>query len=147
MVRIERSDALLPKVGNREEHRVETNERRKYNRFKARDDALVMIPTGSEPSYGFLVDISTDGISFEYFPVDDLIGDAGKLNIILDESGRRFNNLRFKNISDIEISEPHYSPVIMRRRGVQFVGLTTEQQSNLENFIIVSILETVHTRQ
>jgi len=147
MVKVERSDVLLPVMQNREENSVEPHERRKYNRFKARDDALVMIPTGSDPSFGFLVDISTDGISFEYIPVDDMLGDAGELNIILEESGRRFNNLRFRNISDFEVSEPHYSPVIMRRRGAQFVNLTTEQQSDLENFIIVSIREAVHPRQ
>ncbi len=145
-MRVERSDVLLPIVENREENRVETYERRQYNRFRARNDALVMIPTESAPSYGFLVDISTGGISFEYIPVDDTTADTEELNIMLDESGRRFNNLRFKNISDFEISESHYSPVIMRRRGVQFVDLTTEQQSNLENFIIVSILETLQTR-
>ena len=146
MVKVERNDVLLPIAGKREENRVGTRERRKYYRFKARDDALVMIPTGSDPSFGFLVDISTDGISFDYIPVDDLLGDAGKLNIILEESGRRFDNLRFRNISDVEVSEPHYSPVIMRRRGAQFVNLTTQQQSDLENFIIVNVLETVSPR-
>lgn len=125
----------------------ETLERRQYNRFRARDDALVMIPTTSEPLYGFLMDISTGGISFEYIPVGDTSVDAPALDIILDGSGRRFNSLPFKNISDFEISEPYYSPVIMRRRGVQFVGLSTEQQSKLEDFIIVSILETVRSRQ
>ena len=87
------------------------------------------------PSYGFIVDISRGGISFEYIPVDDTIVDNNVLDIILDDTGRRFNSLPFQSISDIEIPDPCYSPVIMRRRGVQFVNLTTQQQFDLENFI------------
>ena len=57
------------------------------------------------------------------------------LDIILNDTGRRFNSLPFQSISDIEIPDPCYSPVILRRRGVQFVDLTSHQQSDLENFI------------
>ena len=126
---------MLLQEENRKEHRVETYERRQFNRIKARNDAYVIFPTTSVPLYGFIVDISRGGISFEYIPVDDAMIETDVLDIILGDTGRRFNSLPFQSISDIESPDPCYSPVVLRRRGVQFVDLTTAQQSDLENFI------------
>jgi len=126
---------LLQREKNRKEYRVETFERRQHNRIKARNNAYVIFPTTSAPLYGFIVDISRGGISFEYIPLDDAMVDADVLDIILGDTGRRFNSLPFQSIFDIEVPDPCYSPVVLRRRGVQLVGLTPQQESDLENFI------------
>ena len=125
----------------KEKYREEPLERRRYTRFKAKDDAVVLISTPAERLYGFLLDISTGGISFEYIPVSKDQIETKEVNIILDGSNLRFDRLLSKSISDIEIEESNYTPVKMRRRGVQFVGLTNEQLSNLEWFIQDSALE------
>ena len=126
---------------------METYERRRYNRFAARNDAIVVIPSKSESLYGFLVDISTGGISFEYIPIDNTVVDAKELDIVLDDAGKSFSRLPFKSISDFEISDPYYTPVIMRRRGVQFVDLAEEQRTYLEDFIRKNVLETDQSHQ
>ena len=116
-------------------------ERRQYTRFKAKEDAVVIISTQSAKLYGFMVDISKGGISFEYIPSNDEMIDTKELNIVLDGTGLRFDRLPSKSVSDFELQEEDYTPVKMRRQGVQFVGLTKEQVSNLEWFIQDSALE------
>ena len=110
-------------------------ERRQYDRFRSGDNACVVIPTHPDRFYGFLVDISKGGVSFEYIPFDEPIKDANELDIIMDGTGVRFNRLPVKSISDFEIQDHEYSPVRMRRRSVQFTDLTPDQISTLEGFI------------
>jgi len=126
---------LLSREEDRKEYRVKTYERRQHNRIKARNNAYVIFPTTSATLYGFIVDISRGGICFEYIPLDDSVVDADVLDIILSDTGRRFNSLPFQSISDTEIFDPCYSPVVFRRRAVKFIDLTPQQQSDLENFI------------
>ncbi len=124
-----------------EKYREETHERRQHTRFKAKTDAVVLISTPSGKLYGFLLDISAGGISFEYIPVSENEITTKEMHVILDGSNLRFDRLPSKSISDFEIEDTFYTPVKMRRRGVQFIGLTREQLSNLEWFIQDSALE------
>jgi hypothetical protein len=125
----------------------ETAERRRYARSRAKEGAIVVIPTNSEKLYGFLVDISKGGISFDYIPVGGEPIEADTLNIILDDIGLRFEGLPFKFISDLEVIDEYYSPVRMRRKSGQFVGLTAQQLSSLEYFIQNSAQELPRTIQ
>ena len=131
----------------RKQDTLETSEKRRYTRSKAKDGAIVIIPTNSEKLYGFLVDISKGGISFDYIPVGDEPIEADTLNIVLDDIDLRFDGLPFKFISDFEIIDEYYSPVRMRRKSGQFVGLTTQQLSSLEYFIQNSAQELPRTIQ
>jgi len=132
---------LLLREENGKEYRVETYEKRQNSRFRARNDAYVIFPTATVPSYGFILNIGIGGVCFEYIPIDDTAVDSRVLDIVLDDSVRRFNNLPFKIIFDIEVADPCYSPVTMRRRGVEFVNLTAQQQSDLEDFIYQNVVE------
>lgn len=128
---------MIPK----EKYREEPLERRRHTRFKAKDDAVVLISTPREKLYGFLLDISAGGISFEYIPVSTAQIETKEMNVILDGSNLRFDRLPSIRVSDFEIDDTSYTPVKLRRRGVQFVGLTNEQLSNLEWYIQDSALE------
>lgn len=122
-------------------YREELAERRRYTRYKSKEDAFVLISSESNNLYGFLVDISKGGISFEYIPEKEDMLEPKELKIILDGTNLRFDRLSSISISDIEINDPLYTPVNIRRRSVQFVGLTQEQLSNLEWFLQGSELE------
>jgi hypothetical protein len=126
---------------------VETAERRRHTRSKAKEGAIVVIPTNSEKLYGFLIDISKGGISFDYVPVDEELIETDTLNIVLDDIGLRFDGLPFKSISDFEIIDEYYSPIRMRRKSGQFIGLTAKQLSSLEYFIQNSAQELPQTVQ
>lgn len=126
---------------------IETAERRRHTRSKAKEGAIVIIPTNSEKLYGFLIDISRGGISFDYIPVGEEPIEADTLNIVLDDIGLRFDGLPFKSISDFEIIDKYYSPVRMRRKSGRFVGLTTKQLSSLDYFIQNSAQELPRTIQ
>ena len=131
----------------RKQDMLETAERRRYTRSRAKDGAIVVIPTNSEKLYGFLVDISKGGISFDYIPVGEEPIEADTLNIVLDDIGLRFDGLPFKSVSDFEIIDEYHTPVRMRRISGRFVGLTTQQISSLEYFIQSSVQELPQTIQ
>lgn len=128
-------------VSQNKTYREALDERRQFTRYRSKADAFVLISSESNKLYGFLVDISKGGISFEYIPEKEDMLEPKELKIVLDGTNLRFDSLSSISISDIEINDPLYTPVNIRRRSVQFVDLTQEQLSNLEWFLQGSELE------
>ena len=102
---------------------------------------MVVIPAQPEKLYGFLVDISTGGIAFEYIPADGAFVDSEKLNIVIEGNVLGFEDLPVKSVSDVELVEDDYTPVKMRRRSVRFTSLSEEQVLHLESLIQSTALE------
>ncbi len=107
---------------------------RGFKRFPAREGAFAVITAPRK--LGQILDISKSGLSFTY--IGEKKGpkkDTG-LDIFLSGIGFNSRNIPYKTISDFEIeSKVEFSSVKMRRCGVKFRQLHSEQISQIEAFL------------
>jgi hypothetical protein len=118
-------------------------ERRKNNRFKAKKGPLVeflkprlfnlgkprIVKTAS------IVDISKEGLSFEYVDKNMWSLDFNELYIGDSIDEIKIEKVPFKVVSDFSISRIQNS-TFLRRCGVKFGELTAEQKAQLHYFIL-----------
>ncbi len=111
------------------------NERRKHQRFNVQGRAFVMIgPSDSRKLY-HIIDISQGGLAFRYF-IDNQELEKETLELgILSGQNIYVEHLSSRTVFDSYYSEnePHY--IKMKRRSVQFLDLTPEQNTQLIAFI------------
>jgi len=108
---------------------------RKEKRYLVKDEAFA---ASDDPvrEVGQILDISMGGLAFCYLEDGERSEEIFDLNIFLTEHRFFLGKLRVKIISDFEMqNEDPYSLIRMRRRGVQFRNLTSEQKSDLRSFI------------
>jgi hypothetical protein len=109
-------------------------ERRAHERFQVPVGVFV----GFRPDntrLGEIIDISLSGLSFRYLASGGPSNGSRRLKIFLAERGFCLDDLPFETVSDVGIYEIPFTPVTMRRSGVQFERLTEGQVSRLEYFI------------
>ena len=110
-------------------------ERRKYDRYRAKDGGLVFIR--SEPAViGKIVDISMGGIAFYYDGNVNQIIDEYEIFILFADDSFFMDIDRFRTVVDFEIvddTEANYCP--LRKRGVEFGKLNISQKDHLEYFL------------
>jgi CRISPR/Cas system-associated protein Cas10 (large subunit of type III CRISPR-Cas system) len=115
----------------KEEHR----ERRKYQRFRAKDGALIELRS-HRGKLGEIIDISKGGLSFRYIDIGDRPKGSFEVDIFLKETSFRLEKVPAKTVSDLKTTQYFpYSSTKTRRQGVQFGELTRDQISKLEHFI------------
>jgi len=107
-------------------------ERRKNKRFKAAYGAYAVL--GPETSkLGQIKDISMGGLAFKYLADEARSNGAGELDIIIRQNGFCVKSIPIQTVSDFELArENALSTVPIRRQGVQFGELTSNQTSQLE---------------
>jgi hypothetical protein len=111
-------------------------EHRKRKRFQ--------VPTGTyialRPDYikvGQIIDISVDGLAFDYVGHDKKSStESRELDILMLDSAFHLYKIPCRIISDLKTyqSPPGFT-ISMRRCGVQFGGLTAYQSGRLKYFI------------
>ncbi len=110
-------------------------ERRQWKRFKVAEGAFAALINHSN-KLGQIRDISKKGLSFRYIDNQEGNSEARELKIILSNGGLCLEGVPFKEVTDFEIkSEFSFSSIRMRRIGLEFGKLTTEQHSRLNTFI------------
>ncbi len=114
------------------------HEQKRSNRFKVNGGIFVALrPQTHSSRLGSLLDISKEGLSFQY-PVNCnlCLKSFTELDIFVSGEGAYLNDLPIKIISDIAISteDPFYSTT-MKRFGVQFDDLSLKQTERIETFI------------
>jgi hypothetical protein len=108
-------------------------ERRKFTRFTPKDGTMAV----NSHALGPVVDISMGGLSFRYTddkkedPMTDLFGIfLGSDNILIDR-------IQSQIVSDkVTTQGTSFLQTRSRQRSIQFVRLTTDQQKDLESFIL-----------
>lgn len=109
-------------------------ERRRHRRFQVPVGVFVGFrPDNSR--LGEIIDISLGGLSFRYLASGGPSNGSRRLNIFLTERGFCLDDVPFETVSDVRTYQIPFTPVTMRRGGVQFEGLTENQTSRLEYFI------------
>ena len=85
---------------------------------------------------GRISNISMGGLAFRYIDSQAQSNESSVLDVLLADSGFYLENVSFKTISDIEISEDvPIDSVKMRQLRVQFKDLTPDQKLKLAYFI------------
>ena len=112
-----------------------TVEKRKYNRFKTRENIYVALVNDST-RVGQIMNISPGGLAFSYIGESVQIVDWYKMDIFLGRSRFYLKEIPFKIISDFSIENKNpFSTVLMRQCRGQFGPLTQEQKSQVDYLI------------
>jgi hypothetical protein len=110
-------------------------ERRKHRRLQVQDIAFAVLRDQGR-QLGQIMDISMDGLAFNYIAGGGNADSAFELDILLAYKGLYMKKIQFKTISDFQIANKSpFSPITMRRHGVKFGKLTPKQTFMLKNFI------------
>ncbi len=107
-------------------------ERRKHKRFRVHEDAYVIL---KPYTVGPLIDISMDGLTFEYVSIKEQSKMESELDIAKTNSAFSLRNVPCKTLSDFEVLDIPSNLLSIRRCSVQFRDLTQHQISKLEYFI------------
>jgi hypothetical protein len=110
------------------------DERRKRRRLCVQDGAFVIL-SPSDAGVGRLIDISIDGLSFDYVTTQEPSGEPTELEIFVTDSAFRLYKIPCRTITDLKTFEIPQSCTHRRRSGVQFGPLTEIQKSQIEYFI------------
>ena len=115
--------------------RRKLTDRRKYIRYRAKDHVYVNIRSQFDEEIGQLIDISKGGLSLNYPLNSDKTVSYDELGILssIDLATERIS---FETISDIEmLNQLNSGRLKLRRHGLQFKNLTSEQEAKLDYFI------------
>jgi hypothetical protein len=112
-------------------------ERRKFKRFKVRDEAYAMVTPLSEKR-GEIIDISRGGLALQYVVQEGHAEVASEidlyLHIFLKDISFCLLRIPIQTVSDFEIA-PEDASGTLRRRSVVFGSLSKNQMNDLEHFI------------
>ena len=115
---------------------------REHKRYRVPTNSYISLGS-DDPIMGQIMDISMGGIAFRCMGSEKL-PDESYLDIFLTEDDLCLSKVPFKTVSDYEIpntvlcktADPIPSSCrTMRRSGLQFGELTSDQQAQLEHFI------------
>ena len=111
-----------------------SDDRRKRKRLRVQDGVFVIL-SPSDAGVGRVIDISMDGLSFDYVTTQDPSGEPTELEIFVTDSAFRLYKIPCKTITDLKTFEIPQTRSHRRRVGIQFGDLTERQKSQMEYFI------------
>ena len=115
--------------------RNEHAEPRQNIRFKALDGVYVLFGSKPDQGLGFITDISSGGLSFEYIPTEETFKKTIEIDIISDDNNIRIEKVPCGKIYELELENEYYAPVQMHQVGVQFDEIEPKQIDNLVHLI------------
>lgn len=110
-------------------------ERRRLKRFKVKEGIFAVLMPDSQ-KLGQILDMGKGGLSFLYIDSGTAPDESRELDIFV--AGQKFYlaKLPVQIVSDIRIpNKIPINPIVIRRHGIQFRELTSDQASLLEAFI------------
>ncbi len=112
---------------------VETSERRRHKRFKVKDGALAFI--GSVP--GTIVDISEGGMTVRYVVLEKELNSPFQLDIFFGINDFYLPDVPGDVVNEgVDFPQPPFSAFYIKRLGIKFGELTSEQESQVKYFIL-----------
>jgi hypothetical protein len=117
------------------EYRMGSAEKRQRRRYKIREGALIVCDHRTGLELGDVIDLSRDGLSFEYFGTHVPVEKRGKMGILLWNSEFYIADLPYRIVSDHEITAEEGCPVPLRQCRVRFGLLSKDKITEIETFI------------
>ena len=112
-------------------------DRRRNQRFRIESGALVIFSRDAV-TLGQTVDMSMGGLAFSYVGQGELPRRSCIIEILLADDGFYLNNIGFETMWDLKTRTLPFSSMTMRRRGVKFIGLTGDQETQLETIFAIA---------
>lgn len=109
-------------------------EKREHPRFQVSNEALAILKP-HPIKLGQIINISEGGLAFQYLGDEKINASYVELDIFVSKSGRQFNAFPFKKVRDFQISSDYEKTTPIRQLCIQFKDLTSEQKSQLKDFI------------
>lgn len=103
-------------------------------RVRVGDSAFVSL-SASERRFWHILDISEGGLAFRYLPHLGLAEKDSELEIVTRDTAFSLENVPFRTVSDRLMEGAPGTYPQLRRRSVQFGGLTEQQANRLGRFI------------
>ena len=104
-------------------------ERREYKRFKIKKNVFA----ADSDRMGQIVDLSMGGFSFRYPELQKQPVESQEMDIFVKDNSFFLQNLPITIVSDRKVVDDiDYPMPLLRRRGVKFQELTSEQKFQLE---------------
>lgn len=110
-------------------------EPRQNTRFKAQEGAYVLVRSKTDQQLGFIINVSSGGLSFDYIPAGKTAVNTFEIDIISDDNKIRIEKVPCKKVYERKVEEEFYTPVQLHRVGVQFDEIETKQIDNLANLV------------
>lgn len=113
-----------------------TADKRKHKRYQVRDLTFVKLSSESEEDMGQILDISKGGLALRYLVTSEKSENFSELDIFVTGDSFTIDQIPFKTVSNLLLeNRSPFSPTILKRFGVQFKELTSDQDSRLDHFI------------
>ena len=113
-----------------------TKERRNAKRYRLKDNCFMARVSKSENILGVILDISREGLAFSYTSDSLRIEESFKLDILKKNDTVCLQNIGYQNMNDFEMDNDLIIRTnIIRRRGIKFVNLNSNQKFDLANLI------------
>ena len=109
----------------------DTKDLREYKRYPAPEGVYVNFCVGGENTTGFLIDLSTDGASFEYLQDEDRFPEPNRIDIAYKKKSLRIINIPCKIVFEIDANNAQPEPVNWKKIGIQFGALSNQQKSDI----------------
>jgi c-di-GMP-binding flagellar brake protein YcgR len=109
-------------------------ERRKFTRFRTRDDAYAAL-RGNFTKVGKIYDISLNGLAFRYLAEKACSETYSYVDIFLSSNGFHLSDVPCTIVCDEKECIYDSLMITSYRLGLKFDGLDEEQENNLEFFI------------
>ena len=111
-------------------------DKRKSLRYRVNDIVFLKFYSKNNEDMGKLLDISKGGAAVRYLVKSAIPSDYQKFDIFSTKDGFAIPSIPFTTVSDIELTGKKSSqPIPIRRYGLQFTNLTTDQISKLDDFL------------
>jgi c-di-GMP-binding flagellar brake protein YcgR len=139
-------DTHSPERRSNDDRRIESDrrtliERREHKRFQAKDPTDASLWSEHEQDItentGQLLDIGRGGLSLRCTSKPEESNDYSLLEIFLSGGDFNIDEIPVKIISDIDmIGDSTSSELTLKRYGIRFDQLTSEQKTKLDHFLI-----------
>jgi len=108
-------------------------DRRRHKRYRVREGALAFLG----PIPGTITDISRGGMSVKYVVFEKRPEQTLKLDIFFSEEDFFLPDIPAFLVSDVDYpSEAPFSAVQIKRLGIKFGELSSEQEASLQHFLL-----------
>ena len=108
---------------------------RLFSRFRPKDLTFVRLFAESREDMGQLMDIGLGGLSLRYFVDADKTRNYEHLGIFSMDADINIARIPFQTVSDTQLRHSPFSTIILRRQGIRFENLTSDQQNKLDYFL------------
>lgn len=114
------------------------SERRREKRFPMKEEASFVL-TPSCKGLGEIVDISKSGMAFQYVGEGEWTTEEEELGILFGDHDSCLDEVLIRTVSDRVVEEMSAGQkMVVRRRSVEFSGLSEEQLFLLDCFIWIN---------